>query len=350
MTSNKAHTHKVSVIIPCRNEEEFIGRVLENILSQDYPANLLEVFAVDGHSDDRTADIIREYASQYPHIQYLENPEQVVPFALNRAIVKSTGSIIIRMDAHSEYPDDYISSLAAALDTYQCDNAGGSWITMPGNATLKAQAIADATSHPFGIGDAHYRLPTREPRQVDTVPYGCYRREVFDRIGLFDEELARNQDDEFNARLIREGGRIYLLPQVKIRYSARKNFRKMNSMFFQYGLYKPLVNIKVGAPATLRQFVPPLFVLSLLSSGILALFSAFFGQLLLLFVTLYFIADLFVSIRLYVGRSRPLGEIPYLLAAFPLIHFSYGLGYLAGLLRFGLLRKRIDPRTVQPNR
>jgi glycosyltransferase involved in cell wall biosynthesis len=338
------------VIIPCRNEEEYIGRVLDNVLSQDYPTRLLEVFVVDGRSDDGTAAIIREYAATHSHIAYLENPEQVVPFALNRAIKRSTGSIIIRMDAHSEYPDDYITSLVSGLDVYKCDNAGGAWVTMPGDDTLKALAIADATSHPFGIGNAYYRLDIKEPRQVDTVPYGCYRRDVFDRIGLFDEELARNQDDEFNARLIRNGGSIFLLPQVKIRYYARKSYRKMSRMFYEYGLYKPLVNIKVGAPATLRQFVPPLFLMSLLVSALLGILNPLFWHLCLLIMGTYLIANLLVSILIILGKSRPASEVLHLLISFPLIHFSYGSGYLIGSIRFGILRKRIRPESVKPNR
>ncbi len=350
MNTPQENRAKVSVVIPCRNEEAYIGKVLDNILDQDYPSELLEVFAVDGMSTDRTASIIKEYAWKHGHIHYMENPDRVVPFALNKAIQRSTGSIIVRMDAHSEYPGDYISSLAAALETYGCDNAGGAWITEPGDDSLKAMAIADATSHPFGIGNAYYRLETTEPRKVDTVPYGCYKKEVFDRIGLFDEELARNQDDEFNARLIREGGIIYLIPRVKIRYYARKDFRRMNRMFYQYGLYKPLVNIKVGSPASLRQFVPPIFTLSLLSTGMLGLLYPVFWGLFLLVLGSYASLDLIVSLRVVLKKSRPLGELPFLVVAFPLIHLSYGLGYLAGLIRFGLLRKKVAPQSIKPSR
>ena len=337
-------------MIPCRNEDKFIGRVLENVLEQDYPAELMEVFVVDGKSEDQTAEIIRDFAAKNNHILYLSNPEKVVPFALNKAIRKSTGSIIVRMDAHSIYPNNYISSLVSGLKEFNCDNTGGVWITDPGNDSIKARAIADATSHPFGIGNAHYRLDIKSPKKVDTVPYGCYKKEVFDRIGLFDEELVRNQDDEFNARLIRNGGVIYLLPDIKIRYFARSSFNKVSKMFYQYGLYKPLVNLKVGQPATLRQFVPPLFTLFILAFSALGFLHPIFWMALGAGLSLYFLLDISFSISLTIRKSRPLGEFFPLIAVFPLIHLSYGYGYLAGIIRFVLLRKSIHHSKVKISR
>lgn len=311
---------------------------------------MMEILVVDGLSDDKTAEIVRFYAEKHDHIHHLSNPFKVVPFALNQAIRISKGEIILRMDAHSVYPEDYISSLVAGLSTYNCDNTGGVWITEPANDSLKALAIAESTSHPFGIGNAHYRLDNQSPKKVDTVPFGCYRKEIFNRIGLFDEELVRNQDDEFNARLIKNGGSIYLLPQVKIRYFARESFKKTSKMFYQYGLYKPLVNLKVGKPATLRQFAPPLFTFFLITFILLGLFNPFYFLVLAGGSGLYLLVDLLVSTQLMLTKSRPLLIFPFLLLVFPVIHISYGAGYLSGIVRFILFRRPIHHSKVNVNR
>src|SRR5438093_7105727 len=126
------------------------------------------------------------------------------------------------------------------------DNVGGAWLTAPGDATVAARAIALALAHPLGIGNARYRLGTNEQRDVDTVPFGCFRREVFERVGLFDEELVRSQDDEFNFRLLKAGGRVLLVPGAVACYRARRSVLQLARMFYQYGYFKPRVAAKVG--------------------------------------------------------------------------------------------------------
>ncbi len=325
----------VSVIIPCRNEEKFIAQVLSNVIDQDYPSELLEVWVVDGESTDKTVSIVQGYCAKHSNMHLLNNPQRFVPYALNLAIHSSSGEVILRMDAHSIYPTDYISRLVEALEEFGADNTGGMWITEPGNSGKEAAAIAVATSHAFGIGNARYRLGASEPVSVDTVPYGCYRRSVFDRIGYFDEQLLRNQDDEFNGRLIANGGKIVLLPQVKIRYFARENCTKLSTMFYQYGLFKPLVNIKLGKPATIRQLFPPLLVSGLLFGFILGLFIPLILKLFFVLLTVYASAVFYFSLTL--GYKRHL--ILHLIKIFPCIHISYGGGYLMGILRFMILRK-----------
>ncbi len=340
----------VTIVIPCRNEKKFISKVLDNVLEQDYPSDKLEVIVVDGDSDDGTAGIIKNYSEKYSQIKYLNNPQKIVPFALNKAIKKATGDIIVRMDAHSEYPLNYISKLAEGLENYDCENIGGVWITEPTNSSIKAKAIAVATSHPFGIGNAHYRLGVEKPRQVDTVPFGCYRKEVFDMIGLFDEELARNQDDEFNARLIKNNGKIFLLPDVKIRYFARESFTKTAKMFYQYGLYKPLVNLKVGQPATLRQFAPPALVLFIIVFGIGSFFSKIVFFTFIAGLLTYGVTDVIVSALVTVKNNKGVTFFVYLKYIFPLIHISYGWGYLKGIFRFYIFRKKIHHSKIKINR
>jgi glycosyltransferase involved in cell wall biosynthesis len=327
----------VSVIIPCRNEEKFIGETLRNIIDQDYGKGEMEVFVVDGDSTDRTKEIAKQVSAKYSFIKVLTNAAKIVPNALNLAIRESKGEVIVRMDAHSVYPDNYISSLVNNLYELNADNVGGVWITEPGNTSVIAKAIAMATAHPFGIGNAQYRLGGAKPMQVDTVPFGCYRKEVFEKIGFFDEELVRNQDDEFNGRLIKNGGKIFLIPSVKIRYFARENVYKLSSMFFQYGLFKPLVNLKLKFPATIRQLIPPLFVVSLTVLAILSFFYHLFEILLVAEICLYVLLDIFVSAIISTRKDWKI-FIP-LLAMFPIIHFSYGIGYLKGLIRFALFKK-----------
>lgn len=217
---------KVSVVIPCRNEIMYIARVLESILDQNYPKEQMEVIVVDGMSIDGTVDILKEYQNKYSFIKYLENEMQVTPNAMNIGIRNATGDVVVRMDAHSIYPKNYISRLVEWLIWLDADNVGGSLITKPARDTLEAKAIAHAMSHPFGVGNAYFRLGVNNPKQVDTVPFGCYWRKVFDKIGLYDEDLVRGQDNELNSRLEQKGGKIFLVPDIKTEYFPRDTLKK----------------------------------------------------------------------------------------------------------------------------
>lgn len=196
------------------------------------------------------------------------------------------------------------------------------------------EAIAAALSSPFGMGDSHFRIGTNKEMQVDTVPFGCFRREVFDKIGYFDEELVRNQDDEFNGRIIKFGGHIYLIPSVVIDYYGRDSIGKVSKMFYQYGLFKPLVNKKLGNPASVRQFFPFFFVLGLIIGLILSLVSTFFRILYIAVLALYIFLAAYFSIRQVKGLKR----IFLLMGTFFVIHVSYGWGYLRGMIKL-LLKK-----------
>lgn len=346
---DKINQPLVSVIVPCKNEEKYIGKVIENIINQDYPKELLEVFIIDGISTDKTVDIINQYIQEFPIIKFLSNHEQTAPYALNYGIKASSGEIIIRMDAHSIYPDDYVSKLVYYLKYLNADNVGGVWATKPGNNSVKALAIAKATSSIFGIGNAFYRLENAKIRKVDTVPFGCYKKEVFSRIGYFDEDYDRNEDDEFNARLIKNGGKIYLIPEVKISYFARESLSKITKMFFQYGLFKPLVNKKIGRPATFRQFFPLGFVLYVLFLVVITVFhlkSALFISVLLgFYVFLNFLFSLISAIK-----EKTFLLLFYLPITFVLIHFSYGWGYLIGIFKFLIFNRKIRHNQISITR
>jgi glycosyltransferase involved in cell wall biosynthesis len=328
---------KVTVVIPTRNEEKYISRCIDSVISGDYPHQKLEILIVDGGSLDKTRKIAKEYADKYPFVKLLDNDEKTVPFAMNIGIRKALGEIIIRMDAHAIYQHDYIDKLVRGLEELNADNVGGSLITVPANDSLQARAVALILSHPFGVGNSDFRIGEKTVKEVDTVPFGCYRRSVFDKIGLYDEMLTRNQDDELNARLRKYGGKIYLIPSVKITYFARDNVFRMSSMLFQYGYFKPLVNLKVGWPATFRQIIPPLFVTSLFLLLVGGVFIPQFIYLFLAIIIVHTLSNSFVSISLAKTSNRCLA--PLLFACFLMAHFSYGFGYMKGLLDFNLLRR-----------
>ncbi len=332
--------NKITIIVPCRNEEKFISKTLQSILnSNEKIKENIEILVVDGMSTDKTRDIVKDYEKKYAQIKLLNNEYKTVPYAMNLGINEAKGDIIIRLDAHSVYPKEYVTKLVYWIKKLNADNVGGVWDTIPANDSHEAQAIAYSTSHPFGIGNAQYRISEKTvPYEVDTVPFGCYKKEVFEKIGLFDTDLTRNQDDELNARLIQNGGKIFLIPDLKIKYFARENFTKMFKMFYQYGYFKPLVNLKLKLPASFRQFVPPLFVTFLVVGGILSIFNKFVFKIYVFGLALYLIINIIISYKI-AREKQKLRLFPYLMKSFFLIHISYGIGYLKGLIDFALFKK-----------
>ena len=324
----------LTVICPVYNEEKYIVECMESILRQDYPKDDLEVIFVDGMSTDGTRAMVDGYARQYPFIHLLDNPRRIVPTALNTAIRAAKGDLIARIDAHAKYPDNYLSLLARKLQTLEADNVGGVCRTLPAKDTPLCQAIAAALSSPFGMGNSYFRIGADHDRQVDTVPFGFFHRSLFDRIGMFDEELIRNQDDEFSGRIIREGGKIFLIPEVVIDYFARDTIGKVSRMFYQYGLFKPLVNRKLGKPATVRQFFPLAFVLALIVGAGLCFAHRLFRYLYIAMLGLYLLLALWFGKKL-AKNWRVLLWMPLV---FFVVHVSYGWGYLRGLLK--LVAKR----------
>jgi cellulose synthase/poly-beta-1,6-N-acetylglucosamine synthase-like glycosyltransferase len=328
----------VSVVVPCRNERRYIGPCLDALLAMDYPHDRLEILVADGMSEDGTRDVLAAYAARNPIVRVLDNPGRVTPNALNIGVVGSRGDIVMPIGAHNSSPPHYISRLVQALEESGADNVGGILITEPGGPGVVARAIALAMSHPMGVGNAHFRIGATERRWVDTVPFGCYRREVFDRIGLFDEDLIRNQDDELNARLSRAGGRMLLVPDVVSRYHARDTLGKLWRMYYQYGYFKPLAARKVGGVVTWRQLVPPTFVLALVISAIAAIAAPKTAPALALIVVIYLAAVAAIALPVAV-RHGPRVALAFC-AAIPVLHLSYGIGYLGGVLDFVVLRRK----------
>lgn len=327
----------VSVIMPCREEEKHIARALGSILANDYPQDHLEVLVVDGMSADGTRKIVAEFARRYPFVKLLDNPKGITPAALNIGITSARGDIIIRVDAHSTYPADYVANLVAWQKKTGADNVGGVWRIIPGSNGPMARAIAVGLAHPFGVGNAHYRIGASEPRWVDTVPFGCYRREVFTRNGLFDEEHVRTEDDEFNLRLRKNGGRSLLVPEIIIDYYARENLPKIWRMYYYYGYFKPLVAKKLGLVLSLRHVIPSLFIITLCVCFLGGWWFPILEVLGTLVLLTYVLTDVFFSFM--AGWRQGLRVTACLALVFPTLHFSYGLGFLRGFLDFILLGK-----------
>ncbi len=326
----------VSVIIPVRNEEKHIAGCIESVMSQTYPGTLFEVLLIDGMSEDNTREIIRGYSEKNPQIKMVDNQKKIVPSAMNAGLRAARGSIIIRMDAHSTYASDYVAKCVEMLEKVDADNVGGPIQTMPGNNTLIAMAVALATSHPFGVGNSKFRT-SNKAQYADTVTFGAFRREVFDRVGMFDERLERNQDIELNSRIRRAGGKIFLTPEIRSCYYNHATFRGLFRQNFRNGKWNVFTNSVCRHSLSIRHFVPLVFVSSLLGSALMALlFSPAFWMFLLVVLS-YLAANIFFSIR--AGRKSA-GSMPFLPVAFLTLHLSYGIGSIAGILELKRWKQR----------
>ena len=225
----------LSVICPIYNEVKYIDVCIQSILLQDYPKEHLEVLFVDGMSQDGTRDIVGNYSKQYPFIHLLDNEKRIVPMAMNIGIKASKGDVIMRLDAHAQYPPNYFSVLTKALRFLAADNVGAACRTDVLNKTPKTLAIREVLSNRFGVGNSTFRLGVDKVLEVDTVPFGCWKRDVFDKYGVYDERLIRNQDIELNKRIVRGGGRIYIVPDTYCVYLARETFKELAKNNFGNG-------------------------------------------------------------------------------------------------------------------
>ena len=273
--STKGSSPSVSVVIPCRNEKDHIEACVRSILTQEPPPGGFEVILADGMSDDGTRDILKGLIEQDSHVHIVDNPGQIVSTGLNAAIRAARGKIIIRMDAHTEYATNYICQCLAVLQETGAANVGGPWIAK--GKGLLGRAIAAAFQSPFAIGGAKGHDPGYEGL-LDTVYLGCWPRELFDRIGFFDEELVRNQDDEFNLRLTRAGEKIWQSPRIRSWYTPRESLSALFRQYLQYGYWKVRVMQKHRMPASVRHLIPGFFVASLVLLPLLALFWPVAGR------------------------------------------------------------------------
>jgi glycosyltransferase involved in cell wall biosynthesis len=323
----------ISVIIPCRNEEKFIAGCLNSILNQSYPKENLEILVVDGISEDKTREIVKSYSKKYPYIKLLENPKKFTPFALNIGIKQAKGETIIRMDSHAIYEKDYISKSIKYLNEYKADNVGGIRLTRPRDNRIISRAIAISISHPFSAGNAFYRTGSKNPRWVDTVFGGCYKKEVFEKIGLFNEKLLRAQDREFNLRLKKSGGKILLVPEIKCFYYARSKLKDFCKWIFECGVAPFYATRLVKKPVfSWRNFVPMIFILSLITTGIMSFFFITSFWLFLLIIIFYFLCAIYFSIKI-MRKEREIKFLFVMPFIFLTTHILYGIGSIYGLLK-----------------
>jgi glycosyltransferase involved in cell wall biosynthesis len=326
-----SNTPFISVIIPCLNEEELISKCIDSILANDYAYDNLEILIIDGMSKDKTRKLVKEYMNKHYFIRLLDNPKKKVPNALNIGIKNARGDIIIRMDAHTQYEKEYISKCIIYLQKNNVDNVGGICITVASNNTLIAQAIVLVLSHPFGVGNSYFRIGTKEPKYVDAVPFGCYKREVFNKIGLFNENLIRNQDIEFNLRLKRAGGKILLVPDIISYYHARSTLISFANNNFLNGFWV-IYGIKFSKlPFSIRHLVPLFFILSLISTSLLSIFYHPFLYVFASILGLYSVINIFFSLKL--SLIHGIRYFSTIVSAFSTLHFSYGFGSLWGSIK-----------------
>ncbi len=326
----------VTVIMPVREEADAVENAIRSVLASDYPRDRVEVLVVDGMSRDATRAIVQRISEEDPRVRLLDNPKRTVPYAMNIGIRHAQGEVIIRVDGHADVDRDFIRETVTVLqDRPEVWCAGGP--TESVNTTFTGRVIAAAMSSPVGVGSARFRLGNYEGF-VDTVAFGGYRRWVFDRIGLFDEDLVRNQDDELNLRVVLGGGKIYLTPRIRSRYYPRSSLRKLARQYYQYGFWRIRTIQKHRRPATLRQVAPLCFVLTWLALTAASFIWVPARILLAGFAALYGIG---LIIRAVDVARRGLGLKGALLApvVFCILHFCYGLGSLHGLIWFVLLKR-----------
>jgi glycosyltransferase involved in cell wall biosynthesis len=324
----------VSVVIPCRNERDHIGRCLDALLAQEPPPGGFELIVADGLSTDGTRELLRQLSAREPSLRVIDNPGRIVSTGLNSAIAAARGDIIVRADVHTEYAADYIRQCASVLEETGADNVGGPWIAA--RRGYVGSAIAVAFQSRFGSGGALAHDPRHEGA-VDTVYLGCWRRESFGRFGLFDEELVRNQDDEFNLRLTRAGGTIWQSPRIKSRYHPRASLLALFRQYTQYGYWKVRVIQKHRLPASWRHLVPSVFVLTTLVLAAAGTVSAT-ARLALAILAAAYVASVLAASLAMLGRFDT-RLLPVLPLVFCCMHVGYGYGFLRGVVDFVLLRR-----------
>ena len=331
---------QVSVMVPCRNEARFITACLESILGNGYPVDRLEVLVVDGMSTDGSRRQIESFAARYPNVRLIANERLITPAALNLAIRASNGAYLLWMSAHSSYEKGYIQSCVEHAELYRADNTGGTIVTVPRDNTVAAPYIVAALTSRFGVGDARFRFPSGDPRWTDTVFGGCYRRDVFERIGLFNEALVRGQDMEFNLRLRRAGLRTLLVPAIHSVYHARTRLGEFARHNWTNGVWAILPWLYVShRPVAWRHLVPLAFVAAMTVAVGLAVSVQGGWWLLALIGTAYLIGAGAASLEV-ARRHRDWSYAILMPPTFLLLHLSYGYGSLWGVLRLGAALSR----------
>ncbi len=337
---------RVSVLVPCRNEAAYLDRFLDEVLAQQAVPGGFEVLVAEGRSDDGTRALLERRAAADPRIVVVDNPAGVVSPGLNAALRRARGEIVARMDVHTRYADDYLCRCLEVLEASGADNVGGPARTQAEGYLARAIAIAYAS--PFAVGGARFH-DADFAGEVDTVPYGCWRRQTLVALGGFDEELVRNQDDELNLRLRRRGGRIVQSPAIRSWYQPRRSLAALFRQYFQYGYWKVLVIRKHGQPASWRHLVPGAAVAAGLALVLASPFSATARVALAAASSAWLLLAMLAS-GVACRRAGDWTALPVLPPVFATYHAAYGLGFLRGLRDFGRRSRAADPAMTELTR
>ncbi len=320
----------ISILIPVRNEVDYIERCLDAILVQDYPSDRIEVLIADGMSDDGTREKLQTFTRDHPCMRVFDNPAHIAASGLNMLTAYSKGDILIRVDGHCVIARDYVSHCVKHIREDDVDGVGGPMHSI-GEDHL-SQVIALAMSSKFGVGGSSFRTESGQTKFSDTVPFPAYTRAIIEQVGPYDEELVRDQDDEYNYRIRKAGGKILLAADVHSTYFSRSSQEKLWHQYYQYGFYKVRVLQKHPRQMSVRQFVPLAFVLTLIVTLVLAIITSFSWIALVGLAGVYTIANLIAS--LITASKEGWRYIWPLPITFATIHLSYGLGFLVGLFKF----------------
>jgi succinoglycan biosynthesis protein ExoA len=321
---------RVSVLVPVRNGARHIGACLDAVLQQDYPSRLVQVIIADGGSSDGTRVIIEEKIRGVANVQLIHNTCRIVPTAMNLMMQQAKGKVIVRIDGHCEVPPDYLIRCVEHLHREGVDGVGGS-ITTIGHTPL-SRSIALAMSSPFGVGDSAFRTQLERSLLADTIPFPAYTSRIVSLAGLYDEELVRDQDDEYNYRIRELGGKLLLAGDISTKYYSRTSLPRLWRQYFEYGFFKVRVLQKHPKQMRPRQFVPPLFALSVILSLCLTAFLPWGWAGLAAVAGSYALANLAASAL--TASRKGWQHITFLPVVYAILHVSYGFGFLAGLVRF----------------
>lgn len=317
----------ISVVMPLYNEEKYIKNCIESLLEQDYPTGNMEWIFIDGYSTDSTRNILKSFQEKFPVlIKILDNPDKTVPFALNIGIRNSIGKYIIRLDAHAKYSYDYISKCVYYLNNTDADNVGG--VAHTKSQGFVGESIAIILSSRFGVGNSRFRT-NGSSGYVDTVPFGAFRREVFEKWGDYDERLTRNQDNEMNYRIRKNGGKIYLAEDIHFFYYCRDSIKGISDMAIKNGMWNVITMKLCPGSMGVRHFIPLLFLISLIGLSVLTVFDYRFLKYLIIELIMYFGMDLFFSFK----EAKEIKYTVMIFILFPIFHITYGFGSLKGLFK-----------------
>ncbi len=323
----------VTILVPCRDEVDFIEDCLRSIIENGYPEDKLQILVIDGRSTDGTIEIVDRFSHAHRCVTRIENAARITPAALNLGVAAARGDYIIWMSAHNRYDAGYIHACVEWASRSGADNVGGAIVTKPRHPTYFGRAVAEVLTHPFGVGNSTFRTSASKPVWVDTVFGGCYRRDVFDRVGLFNERLVRGQDLEFNLRLRRAGLRTLFVPTIRSTYYARSRPLEFAKHNWTNGVWAILpFRYSDIVPISVRHMVPMFFVIGLLVTATIGFVANGLWWPFLLLITLYFALSLGASV-LIARRERDLRVVVFLPMVFTILHVSYGLGSLWGAMR-----------------